>query len=53
MTQVLKNERRKKEKGGRGEGKRRKEGEKGKGILSTENRKDIKMHRDFVKRQES
>lgn len=52
MRQVLKNERRKKEKGRR-EGKRRKEGEKGKGILSTENRKDIKMHRDFVKRQES
>lgn len=32
---------------------RRKERKKGKGILSTEKRKDIKMHRDFVKRQES
>lgn len=45
LRKFLKNERRKKKEG------KRKEGKKGKDILSTENRKGIKKHRNFAKRQ--
>lgn len=51
MRKVLENKRERRRREG---GRKKKEGRrKGKDILSTENRKDMKMHRDFVKRQES
>ena len=50
------NAERKKQRGNK-EGREERRGRKGrkrqKGILSIENRKDIKMHRDFVKKQEN